>query len=114
MVAHSVRWRSRPVRKLRRVDGCGASRWRVGLHGMREPLFVLAARVACGRVAQTQPGAQKRTHGKKTNHQREGEAKGSREEVAHAPTPVDRDKFLLQPATERTVKVHQSRLGIVL
>jgi hypothetical protein len=27
---------------------------------------------------------------------------------------VDRDKFSLQPATERTVKIHQSRLGIVL
>ena len=88
MVAHGVRWRSRPVRKLRRVDGCSARRWRVGLDGVRERLFVLPARVACGLMAQTQPGAQKRAHGEKTNHQREGEAKGSREDVAHALTQV--------------------------
>jgi hypothetical protein len=88
MVAHVVRWRSRPVRRLRRVDGCGARRWRVGLDGVRERLFVLPARVVCGLMAQTQPGAQKCAHGEKTNHQCEGEAKGSREEVAHALTGV--------------------------
>ena len=88
MVAHSMQWRSRPVRRLRRVDGCGARRWCVGLDGVRERLFVLPARVACGLMAQTQPGAQKRAHGEETNHQCEGEAKGSREEVAHALTRV--------------------------
>jgi hypothetical protein len=113
MVAHRVRWRSRPVRKLSRVDGCGAGRWDVGLHGVRKRLFVLPARGACGLMAQTQPGAQKRAHGEETDHQCEGEAKGSREEVAHALTQVDRDKFSLQPATEKTVKVHQSRCEIV-
>ena len=88
MVAHSVQWRSWPVRRLRRLDGCGARRWRVGLDGVRERLLVLRARVVCGLMAQTQPGAQKCAHGEKTNHQCEGEAKGSREEVAHALTRV--------------------------
>src|ERR1700761_2775774 len=112
MVAHSVRWRSRPVRKLRRMDRCGARCWDVGLHGVRERLFVLPASVLCWLLAQ--PGAQKGAHGKKTNHQCEGEAKGSREDVAHALTRVDRDKFSLQTATERTVKVHQSKMRRVL
>jgi hypothetical protein len=52
------------------------------------------------------------------NRQREGKPKGSREIIAHARarisrtrlsrTPAHLEEFLQQPATERTVKVHQS------
>jgi hypothetical protein len=42
------------------------------------------------------------------NRQREGKPKGSREKVAHARTGTHEEESLQPPATERTVKVHQS------
>src|SRR3954447_19838110 len=68
--------------------------------------------VACGgyrRTAQAQPWAQDRLQGKEADHQRKGEAKGCGEEVAHAAALCNREQPQVLPATERTVKVHQSR-----
>jgi hypothetical protein len=73
---------------------------------------VLFVGVACGgggRTAQTQPWAEERLQREETNDQRKGEPKGSREEVAHALASLDAEILLPMTATERTVKVHQSR-----
>jgi hypothetical protein len=73
---------------------------------------VLFVGVACGgrwRTAQAQPRAQKRLQRKETHDQRKGEPEGSGEEVAHALASFDTKTLLLMTATERTVKVHQSR-----
>ena len=80
---------------------------------MRDLFFVLLADGARGSAAQSQPRAQQCMYREEANRQREGKPKGSREEVAHARTRVSRtpaheEEFLQQPATERTVKVHQS------
>jgi hypothetical protein len=71
-------------------------------------LFVLLADGGYGRTAQSQPRTEERVHRQEANHQREGKPQGSREELAHARTLVRGKEFVLQPATERTVKVHQS------
>jgi hypothetical protein len=60
------------------------------------------------RTAQAQPRAQERVYRKQTNNQGEGKPKGSGEDVAHAPTCSNSETLLLRPATDRTVKVHQS------
>jgi hypothetical protein len=73
---------------------------------------VLFVGVACGdggRTAQTQPWAQERLQREETDDQRKGEPEGSREEVAHALASLDAEILLPMTATERTVKVHQSR-----
>ncbi len=80
---------------------------------MQDLLLVLLAEGACGSTAQPQPRAQQRMHREEADHKREGKPEGSREEVAHPRTRVSRtaahEEFFLQlPATERTVKVHQS------
>lgn len=86
------------------VDGCGVAR----MCGAGERLFIALADGTCGRTAEAQPGAQNRLQRKETNHQREGKSQDGREEVAHERTPAREEQSMLQPATERTVKVHQS------
>ena len=75
---------------------------------MRDLFFVLLADGVRGSAAQSQPRAQQRMYREEANRQREGKPKGSREKVAHARTRAHEEEFLQQPATERTVKVHQS------
>jgi hypothetical protein len=80
---------------------------------MRDLLVVLLAEGACGLAAQPQPRAQQRVYREEADHKREGKPEGSREEVAHPRTQVSRtaaheEDCLQLPATERTVKVHQS------
>jgi hypothetical protein len=80
---------------------------------MQDLLLVLLVEGACGLAAQPQPRAQQRMHREEADHKREGKPEGSREEVAHPRARVSRtaaheDVFLQLPATERTVKVHQS------
>jgi hypothetical protein len=91
--------------ELRRVDGPILASPR----GKRPMFFVDAACVARRRTAQAQPGAQERLQCEEANDQRKSEPEGSGEEVAHAPASLDTRTLLLWTATERTVKVHQSR-----
>jgi hypothetical protein len=60
-------------------------------------------------TAHAQPRAQDRLQRKQADDQGEGKSKSCCEEVAHATTPMNREQSLLQAATERTVKVNQSR-----
>jgi hypothetical protein len=73
---------------------------------------VLFVGVACGsrwRTAQAQPWTEERLQRQETNDQRKGEPEGGGEEAAHTLASFDTKTLLLITATERTVKVHQSR-----
>jgi hypothetical protein len=72
---------------------------------------MLLVGMACARrcTPQAQPWTKERLQCEETNDQRKGESECSREEVAHAPASLDAEILLIRPATERTVKVHQSR-----
>jgi hypothetical protein len=72
-------------------------------------LFVGVARSRRRRAAKAQPWTEESLQRKETNDQCEGEPEGSGEEVAHTLTSFDTKALLLRTATERTVKVHQSR-----
>jgi len=80
---------------------------------MRRVFFVAMTGASRWGTAEAQPWTQERLQRKKTNHQGKGQPEGSREEAAHARASLDPEKRLLLSATERTVKVHQSRTSKV-